>query len=310
VSRDGNVVVGTFVIDTISGNSHAFRFSNSMISALEEPLDTTYSAPVAVDETGATIAGNFSEGAGFFALAWIDGSPVPLQGPAATTIQSSTAYAVSADGSTFVGNVMQNDERSAVRWSGGPATGLPPLAIPGNTTASAISGNGALIAGHVQSSMDGTWYLAQWNSQQGAWNNMPEPANSVFPFAVSDDGFVISGMYVNQGGEYEPFRFVGDTFEDMGLPTDIAGAVISAASADGATAVGDATTTADPIARAYVWTESEGFVFLDDLLTTLGIDFEGFDLRAARGVSANGKVIVGDAVNSRNRPEGFVVRLP
>ncbi|MFK7898949.1 MAG: PEP-CTERM sorting domain-containing protein [Myxococcota bacterium] len=79
-------------------------------------------------------------------------------------------------------------------------------------------------------------------------------------------------------------------------------------SADGSTVVGLATSEAG--LEAFVWDANTGMTSLQVLLTSLGVDLAGWQLSEARGVSADGKAIVGYGTNPSGFTEAFIAVIP
>lgn len=193
---------------------------------------------------------------------------------------ASYAYAISADGSTIVGQSYADANQQAVFWRGtdGPvAMGFLPL-DPGQIPASsaeAASQDGAVIVG--------------WSRHSAAGLNGQE-----------------AFRWTQAGG----MEALGDLE---------GGAVFSAAyacSADGDVVVGRASIagTCGPFGcgsegRAFLWTRQGGMINLQDYLAQRGADVSGWRLQEARGVSADGRVVVGNGINPAGQPEGWVAVL-
>ena len=127
--------------------------------------------------------------------------------------------------------------------------------------------------------------------------------------AISRDGTTIVGDSGTSGGG-AAFRWT--EAEGMVALEDAFGAVVGGAardvSADGSVIVG--TTGDGAAAQAFVWTAATGARALSVLLQNAGLDLSGWQLRAANGLSADGRVIVGGGINPNGDYEGFVVVIP
>ena len=67
-------------------------------------------------------------------------------------------------------------------------------------------------------------------------------------------------------------------------------------SGDGATVVGFGMTSLGP--RAFLWTSALGLVDLNAYLPTLGVSLTGWTLEQARGISTDGKAVVGYGIHN------------
>jgi probable HAF family extracellular repeat protein len=141
-------------------------------------------------------------------------------------------------------------------------------------------------------------------------------------WSTNANGSVVVGTSDSSNGE-RAFRWTGGKMTDLGKLSGYANSYGRAVSADGFRVVGyssDGTTEQAPgsgsilsTGRAFLWTSS-GMVDLNTYLPTLGgISLEGWTLREARGISADGSIIVGwgwhdDGVNGP-RPEAWVAHV-
>ena len=83
-------------------------------------------------------------------------------------------------------------------------------------------------------------------------------------------------------------------------------------SADGSLLVGtlaanDLSTTNNEVTAAGLWNDTAGA--LKPYLFSIGVDVTGWNLTTAEAISADGRVIAGNAVNPQGNEEGWVVRL-
>jgi uncharacterized membrane protein len=80
-------------------------------------------------------------------------------------------------------------------------------------------------------------------------------------------------------------------------------------SADGTIVVGFGNTA--PGSEAFIWDATNGMRNLKNLLVAAGVqEVEGWRLTEATGISADGRIIVGNGTNPSGQNEGWVVALP
>jgi probable HAF family extracellular repeat protein len=118
-------------------------------------------------------------------------------------------------------------------------------------------------------------------------------------YAVSADGLIVVGASrtLGAGGEYvdQPFRWTpGDGMLNLGtLPGVVGPGRATGVSGDGSVVVGYFAVTTDDLSefRAFMWTDESGMRELPYL--------QGHHEGAARGISADGRVIVGNSGDAR-----------
>jgi uncharacterized protein with beta-barrel porin domain len=199
--------------------------------------------------------------------------------PTPGTVQTSTAYGVSADGSTVAGNTGQ-----AFRWT--PGSGIVKLGA--GTAANAISGDGSVIAGNVGDQ------AGRWTAATG-FVGLGYLGNGFFSqgFGTNFDGSVVVGASNSkpisaQDGSVQAFRWTASSgMVGLGfLPGNNTSRALST-NADGSVIVGDSDNVGSLGAnqQAFRWTQ------------TLGIKGLGFlpgdSSSFARGVTADGSTVVG-----------------
>ena len=62
--------------------------------------------------------------------------------------------------------------------------------------------------------------------------------------------------------------------------------------------------------EASIWTQSGGIQSLMDILAQNGVNLNGWQLNVARGISDDGRVIVGGGTNPQGRSEAWVIIIP
>lgn len=265
------------------------------------------SSALAISADGSTIVGFSQTDAGERACVWRDGVIAALPGLPGSG--QSTARAVSADGTLIIGQCERNGEWLAVRWraTDQPAELLTSSAGRGDVWG--ISADGATIVGRV----DGTRPVAaRWNegkchvldddagapaTPSASAPTTDEMNRASIAQAISADGRVIVGSS-NYGGDTRAVRWSDGKICAMAtLPDGCDLTHPYALSADGRVVVGQ---TASQFGfEACRWD--------DGAITPLGALSPGHEfLSAARGVSADGRVIVGSSHQSDGTPRAFV----
>ncbi|MCL6420733.1 autotransporter domain-containing protein [Aestuariirhabdus haliotis] len=159
----------------------------------------------------------------------------------------------------------------------------------------AISADGRVVAGAVVS---GTALAYRW-TEEGAVQDIGVLAGHSFPIvgALNADGTVILGTSLNAGGQREAYLWTQGSgmqaLGSLGGETEAYGI-----NANGSVAVGQSYDSVDGQYRAFRWTQAGGMVSLGTLAGSTGTSI-------ARGISADGTVIVGFSDDAGGRPEAF-----
>lgn len=193
---------------------------------------------------------------------------------------ASWAYGVSADGNTVVGQSYADADQQAIVWT--PQGGMVGLGylptLPGSTPASsaeAANADGSVIVGWSRSSAAGLngQEAFRWVRGVGMQPLGDLPGGAVFSagYAVTPDGSVVVGRASIQGS-CGPFGCGSE-------------------------------------GRAFIWTEATGMRDIQELLSAANIDLTGWRLQEARGVSADGRVVVGNGINPAGQLEAWMATL-
>lgn len=314
VSADGQTCAGG--AESSNGNE-AFRWQAGVMTGLGYiPGGGTSSESTGVSADGSIVVGQSWNGTRFEAFRSIDGGTLEgLGGLVPSTNQNilSIATGVSENGAVIVGwarAVTTGTTIEAFRHVGGTISGLGDL--PGGLTASvarAASPDGSIIVGDSVSSNGNEAFVWTIGTGMQPLGDLPGGGFASAAFDVADDGTIIVG-YGNSDAGQEGCIWTDGVPQGVGaLPSDEPAATLFGVSADGSVAVGSS--FVDPFIEAVIWTPETGIRHLQTALQTdYGLDLTGWILFEARGISANGRTIVGQGLNPDNVLEGFVVRLP
>ncbi|NBF11410.1 autotransporter domain-containing protein [Pseudomonas sp. Fl4BN1] len=224
---------------------------------------------------------------------------------------SNWASAVSADGSTVVGQADTEDSNSrAFRWNSalGAMQDLGTLRNDnrGWSGASAVSADGSTVVG-LADTEDGPIRAFRWNSALGAMQDLGTLRNDNRGWsgasAVSADGSTVVGGADTEDGNSRAFRWNSalGAMQDLGtLRNDNRGwSGASAVSADGSTVVGIADTE-DNSRRAFRWTEA-----LNAMQDLGSLRNDNLGSSSASAVSADGSTVVGGADTEDGNSRAF-----
>lgn len=275
VSADGSVLVGTEYLWAAEGSSvqyEAFlwRSDGSLASLGHLPGGGSYSNASGVSADGSVVVGVSDCELGRAAFRWTQaGDMVELATLPGDT--SSSAAAVSADGQIAVGSSNldpSNSTAEAVRWTAdGTVAGLGRLGDHLSSSAFDVSGDGSVIVGWSGTGMQG-----------GSYPVAGVPGDQAFLWT-------------------EAQRMIG-----LGFLPDHGWSRATAVSADGRVVVGSSAAlvangefTNVGLHEAFIWDAERGMRNLKDLLADkYGLDMPDWSLGSPTGISADGRVIVGN----------------
>ncbi|MFY9233023.1 MAG: hypothetical protein WAO58_01025 [Fimbriimonadaceae bacterium] len=283
VSDDGNVVVGS--CEPARGERQAFIWRRGI--GMEIFSVPGGSSATAISADGKVIVGEamFSHNEPPHAFRWEDSTGIEDLG---TLGGDGHARAISADGSIISGDGTNiQGHRRVFRWT--RQLGMEDLGGMGQSSnMTSMSADGRVIAGYNSA---GNIFLPWWRTDSMGFRHLPSDFKTAFAYTVSGDGSRIFGRcpvngearsgYWENGGEFQPLPGLGTT------PSDV--------SDDGNTIVGSV--RAAP-ARAVRWKLPGGELeVLDEVYRHLLPN--GGRLQNARGVSADGRFIVGSLTKPR-----------
>ncbi len=203
-------------------------------------------------------------------------------------IFSSTARAVSDDGSVVVGSSVGANGIEAFRWTS--ATGMQGLGdLPGGvfySEAHGVSADGSVIVGSSNSTDANREQAFRWTEGTGmtGLGDLTGTLIRSAAYDVSADGSVIVGRGQSAAGVA---GFIHESGTMTELPRAPSGGifVVSAVSADGRSAAGESGVSGGGN-QALLWTQSGGSALLGDFAG-------GANESRAYGISADGSTVVG-----------------
>jgi probable HAF family extracellular repeat protein len=214
---------------------------------------------------------------------------------------SSFVQGVSADGKVVVGFADDATRFQAFRWAA--ESGMVSLETP-FSEAFAASADGTVIVGQAFS----VFHAVRWTVQgvtdlgtvAGVFGNSSARG-------VSPDGSVIVGGSNSTDG-FVAFRWTAATgMVSLGrLPGDASAGAVGVSS-DGSVVVGSSNGPEGE--RAFVWDIINGIRDLKEVLISQGENLAGWRLLDARGVSADGRTIMGQGINPAGQRESWLARL-
>jgi probable HAF family extracellular repeat protein len=208
-----------------------------------------------------------------------------------------TAFGVSGDGSVVVGHSPSGETGvEAFMWTS--TDGIVGLGRANYvSTAWAASEDGSVIVG-VSGSQAFRWTEADGIQGLGAL------AGPSFARDVSADGSVIVGTSSQAFRWTELSGLVG-----LGTLPGRAASAAEAVSSDGSVVAGYSYTGSGP-RTPFIWHAAEGMRDLEVVLSAVGLDLTGWGLGEARGLSADGRTIVGVGTNPDGNTEAWIATIP
>jgi probable HAF family extracellular repeat protein len=210
ISADGSVVAGT----GNSSTSQAYRWTSGggMVGlGYLAGGSTNISQVRGISADGSVIVGfsSSSTGSGQEAFRWTEGGGMVGLGLLAGGSLTSAAHAVSADGTTIVGQSYNaSTQIEAIRWTqAGGMVGLGDL--PGgsvSSTAYGVSGNGAIVVGYSQAASGNEAFY--WTATSGMVSLQSYLTGQGvdltgwtlrYAWAISSDGSTIAGSGLHNG---------------------------------------------------------------------------------------------------------------
>ena len=225
------------------------------------------------------------------------------------------AWDISHDGHTMVGFDWNGCSTHAMRFSetGGNWTAqqleligaqFPDNPNPPSNRATVVSGNGLVAAGWAQTDIVDRW-PAVWQAD-GSGTLLTSGVSSDTPgeiLGINEDGSILVGTWGGQG-----FIYTAGTvnfIESLESSDPFANTYPQAIAATGALIFGGSG------GQAFVWTAGASTRKLQDVATAAGIEIpQGVTLTTVKAASADGTIVIGQAINAQFRAYAFVLKLP
>lgn len=216
---------------------------------------------------------------------------------------SGHANAISADGTTIVGNTTQGGPTSkSVVWRNGAAIALTDAPLgDDNAGATSVSADGNVVVGYgsgYNNTVALLWTLA--NGAEVSRQVLPDlagGANTAQALDVSADGLTAVGFGSVAGGWQTAAMWKNGQVTSLGtLPGGSQQSIANSISADGQYIVGRA--IGSDGTYAFRWSEASGMVSLGDFAG-------GYTASQANAVSGDGKVVVGTGTLANNKVTPF-----
>jgi len=314
VSGDGNVVVGG---GRSARGDEAFRWSleDGVAALMSLPSERGISSAYGVSADGSVIVGSASTRVGAQAFRWTRESSMVLLGDLPGGRTSSVAYAVSAGGDFIVGESSSTDcDREGFLWTTNHMKGLRSLsATRCNSQAMAVSVDGSVVAG-IAARDGGHFEAFRWMPTSGllGLGDFPGGVTNSNAYGISADGRFIVGYGcpgIFDPYTHEAFRWTErGGLEHLGFAPGTKNSAAYAVSADGNVVVGDNKSERPSV--ALLWTPLGGMRRLHEVLRNdFQLNLQGWQFTSARGVSHDGRTIVGTGINPSGQTEGWVVIL-
>jgi uncharacterized membrane protein len=320
ISADGQTVVGG---SHGASGSEPFRWTRQAgMTGMGQVPGIVGAGAAAASADGAIIAASALLIHGIAGIRWTEAAGVDGLSSLAggDPAPNDSANDISDDGFTIVGH---SDGR-AVRWVGTPGAETAALALgaPGGepysgSIAYGVSANGATIVGSANGSVGREAFV--WTSETGMLGigDLTGGGFDSIAYAVSGDGSTVVGRGLGAAGA-EAFRWTQEGgLVGLGhLPQRAGMSAFSSAlatSADGGVIVGSSNYAEGLFIyglTAFLWDEAHGMRNLRTVLEGFDLDLTGWRLTEATGISADGRVIVGDGINPQGHHEAWLAVIP
>ena len=184
--------------------------------------------------------------------------------------------------------------------------------LPGgyfSSTAYGVSADGSVVVGRGYSASG--FEAFRWTPADNmvSLGDLEGDGVQSLAFGVSADGTVVVGAGASASG-FEAFRWTqaGGMVGLGDLPGGSFGSWANGVSADGTVVVGHSNSASG--SEAFLWSAATGMQNLKTVLVNdYGLNLTGWTLTEAKGISADGKVIVGYGTNPSGQTEAWFANL-
>lgn len=317
ISADGQTVTGY----TLDSNSVTRGYSWTRQGGLNEwgalpnvPLNAN---PVALSASGTDAVGSRSFGSGQSEAFRFRGGTYQTLGATPSGFDGSVANGVSGDGSVIAGAFYTSATGSSVgmRWTA--ATGMVNVGKPRPNDFAAgffnISRDGSTAVGLSKRGFDDadpyTW------TQAGGWRQLPVPTGTpalhdAEARAVNFDGSLVVGSVRDFSVGTSAVLWRNGAVESLGAFGSNWSMEAWGVSDTGSVVVGNGLNMTTSRYNATIWLNGGAPVLLQDYLASIGVTLPaGWRLEVCGGISADGRFIVGDAINGA-RHQAFIAEIP
>lgn len=293
ISADGTAIIGTQYFS--NGQYNAFRWTAAGgFQALGIPgLIIGYG----ISGDGSVCTG-FRVSPSALAFIWTQATG-PQTMPTLANELNSSAYGISADGGTIVGECLIFGGGGYHAWRYADAYGkqeIPMAATATTASAFGISADASTIVGRFSHADGSTGEAWRWTESEGMVGiGTLAGGTDATANAADADGSVIVGWSDDSGGADRAFRWEGGAMESLGtLGTDTV-SFGYAVNGDGRIVGGMSGIGAldDTTSHAFVWVAGRGMLDLREEFIAQGGNATGWVFNSVRGVSADGSAICG-----------------
>lgn len=316
ISSDGSVVVGN---SNISGGGY-FATRWDLNAGTLQNLGTlnggSFSSAYGVSGDGQVVVGfsNDSNAGGIpQAFRWTKATNTMVNLGALPGSILSIAYGVNGDGSVVVGYSLNSTSgrQHAFRWTEATGT-MSDLGVLNNGSSSvayAVSPDGSVIVGDAaDGNASNNDRAFRWDSISGTMTSLGTLVGDQLSYArgVNADGSVVVGWSVGIDALERAYRWTqaSNMMVDLNPLNPGLASRAFAVNADGSVVVGESQRTGGGY-QAFRWTEETGLISIEDWLRAAGVTIASDFTDTARGVSADGTVVVG----STDQSGAFIARV-
>lgn len=312
LSHDGTTAVGFANGPGQSGSqSTAFTWTQTGgMTGLPLPVGSSQAQALGVSPNGQHVVGWTVAPGARSGFVWTASSGLTLLADLPAGIALAEAYAVSADGSIVVGKGWNGTQNEAVRWvSGGPATAMGTL--PGSTFGSfalVVTQDGSVAFGFSYDTADLQAVRFEAGGGVTPLGDIPGPRfhadRSTVREASADAQFLAGTGHdelFNEAVRWTPWEALPRSLGALG-----SSATPNGISDDGRVVVGDAGS------RPFIWDAVHGMRDLETVLVDdYGVDLSAwFRLWSVRGLSGDGRTLLGGGTLLGGPGQGWILRLP